>query len=299
MMNHVFMFSSFSNIENMSKVINALSQSNASFVIHINNKVDITNNSHIRKLINLNNVMLISDRVKVSWGGFSHLQAIIKLMKNALSYSNATYFHLLSDSCYPIKTKEEIYNYFEQNNGSEFIEYTPLPNTEWVFGGLNRIEYYHLHDIIPVKSTKLNWMINEKFMLLQKHLGYKRKIDNRTYYGGSPWWSLSRAAVQYCIDEIEHNPNFYKQYRHSFCYEESCFQTILANSSFKSSMTNDDLRYVDWSARNGNTPANLDETDFEKLLTSTDLFARKFVSPVSDKLRKDLHHHLAHTSVGI
>lgn len=278
-------------------MVSALNHPNVSFIIHINKKVDLAANSIISKLNEWENITFLTNRVKVNWGGFSHLIAIIKMMKMALNISNAGYFHLMSDSCYPIKSIEEICSFFEENKGKEFIEYTELPSTEWTFGGLHRIEYYHLHDIIPVKKNKLNWMLNEYFMLLQKHLKLKRSIGSQTYYGGSPWWSLTKEAVQYCINEIEHATNFYKKNRHTFCFEESCFQTILANSPFKEKMINTDLRYVDWRNRNGNTPANLDETDFETLTTSADLFARKFVYPTGDILRQKLQAYLKHGSV--
>jgi hypothetical protein len=56
------------------------------------------------------------------------------------------------------------------------------------------------------------------------------------------------------------------------------------NSSFKSAIVQDDLRYVDWEYRNGSVPANLDETDFDKLVNSSKLFARKMEYPKSKLL---------------
>lgn len=49
-----------------------------------------------------------------------------------------------------------------------------------------------------------------------------------------------------------------------------------------------------WEKRNGNNPANLDESDFENIESSDALFARKFELPVSlglyqkikDKIKK-------------
>jgi hypothetical protein len=39
---------------------------------------------------------------------------------------------------------------------------------------------------------------------------------------------------------------------------------------------NDDLRYLDWENPNPNVPATLLKNDFDKLATSSKLFARKF-----------------------
>ena len=63
------------------------------------------------------------------------------------------------------------------------------------------------------------------------------------------------------------------------------------NSKFKSSVVNADMRYIIWVWRNKNGPANLDETDFDDILKSDKLFARKFEYPVSDTLLKKLMAH--------
>jgi len=68
------------------------------------------------------------------------------------------------------------------------------------------------------------------------------------------------------------------------------FQTVIMNSEFATQAVSDDLRFIDWSYRHNNSPANLDETDFDKLITSDKLFARKFEYPVSEVvLDKILH----------
>ncbi len=56
------------------------------------------------------------------------------------------------------------------------------------------------------------------------------------------------------------------------------------NAPFAEKVVNNNLRYIDWVARNGNNPAVLDETDFEKVMDSNAFFARKFEYPVSEKL---------------
>jgi hypothetical protein len=56
------------------------------------------------------------------------------------------------------------------------------------------------------------------------------------------------------------------------------------NSNFSTKVANENLRYIDWVARNGNNPAILDETDFEILKESPAVFARKFDYPQSMEL---------------
>jgi hypothetical protein len=53
------------------------------------------------------------------------------------------------------------------------------------------------------------------------------------------------------------------------------------NSPFAKNVVNNNLRYIDWVARNGNNPAILDDADFEKLQRTNAVFARKFDYPQS------------------
>lgn len=293
-MRHGFLFTAFANPANLAQCITHLKSPDSSFFIHVNKRVDINADEHFSALQADNDVHFLNDRVAINWGGFTLTEAIIKLMCEGLKQPDIDYFHYLSDSCYPVKSIASINEYFEKHKGKEFIAYEPLPNKIWPYGGLNRVNHYHLHDIINLKKNDFYWYFNDYLDLLQKHLGLKRKQKGyfTQYYGGSCWWSLSREAVQYCIDTIDSMPGFFKRFRNTYCFEEICFQTLLVNSTFKEKITNDNLRYVEWAKRNGSIPANLDETDFEKITTGPYLFARKFTYPVSTGLQKMVAAHL-------
>lgn len=294
-MRHVFLFTAYSNIKNMYEVIQLLSGKYSEFIIHIDAKVDISTYEEIELLGQRPDVFIVKERIKVQWGGFSHVRVIIDLMKRAVAQNTSCYVHLLSDSCFPVKTMQEIYDFVEQNKGNEYIDYEELPSKNWAYGGVNRIEHYHMHDLTNLKKSHFLWHLNEKLMLVQKHLGLKRKnhLKWQPYYGGSTWWTLSGEAVEYCVDLIDNSPKFENQFSHTFCFEESCIQTILMNSRFKDKVQNNNLRHIDWSNRHGNMPANLDETDYELLVNNEYLFARKFVSPYSDKLLEQLKTYLS------
>ena len=64
------------------------------------------------------------------------------------------------------------------------------------------------------------------------------------------------------------------------------------NSKYASSVINDSLRYIDWTRKNGNMPANLDLSDLKNLINTNKLFARKFDFPVSNELKQRLRDQL-------
>jgi hypothetical protein len=48
------------------------------------------------------------------------------------------------------------------------------------------------------------------------------------------------------------------------------------------------LRYIDWVTRRGGSPAFLDNTDYEKIIISNKIFARKFHEKYSEELKMNL-----------
>jgi core-2/I-Branching enzyme len=125
---------------------------------------------------------------------------------------------------------------------------------------------------------------------LQKKVGFTRKIKKSfpKLYGGATWWSLTTACCNYVLDYIKANPSFLKGFNYTFCAEELFFQTIILNSPFKDKVVNNNMRLIIWEMRNGNIPANLDESDLETILKSDKLFARRFEYPVSKPLLEQL-----------
>jgi len=88
------------------------------------------------------------------------------------------------------------------------------------------------------------------------------------------------------MNYTERDLSLLKRLRFTFCADEIYFQTILMNSPLKDKIVNNNLRFIDWTRRNGNFPANLDESDFHSLKNSDKIFARKFEFPISEKLKR-------------
>jgi hypothetical protein len=74
---------------------------------------------------------------------------------------------------------------------------------------------------------------------------------------------------------LDHHPNLEDEFKNTYCPEEILFQTLIANSPLADRISGENRRYIDWTYRNGSIPANLDESDFQKIIDSAALFARK------------------------
>lgn len=282
-MKHAVLVLAYKNFHHLSEYINFLDE-DFLFYIHIDKKSRISPEEK-EALVRHENVVFVSKKYKVNWGGTNFLKALIHLGEEALKNEKVGYIHSVSGQHLPIKTSEEIKSFFEEHPGKEFMEFFSLPSHRWDHGGINRWTYYNLYDIFNCKTTT-GYKTIKLILLLQKLFGIKRKPigDFNQLYGGSAWFSFSTACFRYCIDYIQRHPGFMKRFEYTICAEEMFFQTVIMNSPFKDHVVNDNLTLVLWEYRNGNNPATLDSTDFERLMESEKLFARRFDYPTSREL---------------
>ena len=121
----------------------------------------------------------------------------------------------------------------------------------------------------------LFWTISTRSRHIQIRWRRRFPLDFRPF-GGSMWWCLTRDCVVYLDHFVRNNASYTRYFRTVFIPDESFFQSILSNSPFSDRIANDDLRYADWLNPNPLYPRTLETGDFEKVMSSPKLFARKF-----------------------
>jgi Core-2/I-Branching enzyme len=271
-----YLFLAHDNPGVLARAIGRLSVENCVSLVHIDKKSNIDAFSGIRG----SNVQFCKDRVPVYWGEFSQIQAILQLLRTALTGPQAPdYCVLLSGSDYPLATGMYIYRFLESNYGSEFISLTKVPAPG---KPLSRINTLRFPSNKPVRQLVTRGLA--RLGLAQRD--YRKYIGDREPYSGSTWWALTRGACQYILDFIDKNPRFVQFYENMFAADEAFFQTILGNSSFRSRICRN-LHYEDWSAQ-GSHPAILSDRHIEHFSARQEvriedifgageaLFARKF-----------------------
>lgn len=104
---------------------------------------------------------------------------------------------------------------------------------------------------------------------------FRRKApDDVKFYFGSCWVCLSGETWNWMKQYLRNHPEYTRFYKNSNCPDESFFQTLLMNSPYKDNC-GDYLHYVDW-GEGESRPRTLTIDDFEKLIVSDKLMARKF-----------------------
>lgn len=217
----------------------------------------------------------------VEWGDYKHLLAIVMLMREAFKYTDLEYFHLVTGSDYPIMPLAQFKAFCEEHRDDNFLEHFPLPHADWgTEGGSNRIQYWWLQ---PNSTRAKGAWLTRKVINLQRRLGIKRgfKYFNGNLYGGGTYWSVSREAVGKALDYMNRYPEYLRRFRMTSIAEEICMPTLWVNCGIP--LINDYKRYIDWGTDGGN-PQVLTEKDYDNIVSSGALFARKMESGASDKL---------------
>lgn len=226
--------------------------------------------------LNLKNLTVIK-KYNTNWGAYGHLLATIDLIKMAIANEDNRFIHIISGQDYKIKSNQYFYEHFEDNDNiyfsvtsqKNFSEHVIKRYTKGVFSS-----YFSSRDERVIKINTLYQSLYNK----------DRIGEFKDIYKGMLWCSMPIHVCKYVVNYIEDNPQFSEDLKHCILPEEFFFQTIIMNSKYKSNVVPTHLRYVDWSYRNGNSPAVLDETDFTKFKDSNNIFIRKVATGMSDEL---------------
>lgn len=285
-MKQAILITAYKNYHHLEEIIQCFDD-HFELYIHLDQKSKISE-EELTNLRKHNTVKLLNQKYKVNWGGFNHLKSILYLIEQALKNPENQYFHLITGHDFPIKNSAYFVEFFNENQRKEFINFFNFPDAKsgWPGNnGLDRIEYYNFHDVWDAKAHEQFEKIT-LVLRLQKRLGFKRGLSSKMprLYGGSTYWSLSRECLEHVMAFTQKNKWVLHRFKYTLCAEEFYFQTVILNSNFADKVVNDNLRHIDWVARNGNNPAVLDETDFDKLKESHAVFARKFDYPQSKGL---------------
>jgi len=250
-------------------LVNKLSGEDVTIIIHIDAKADISKFAFIREALP-GSIFFVDPPLAVYWGGLSQVNATLEMIKLAFSLKiDFEYAHFLSGQDIPVVSNIAIRNFLGKNKGLNFLDFNKLPFYRWQrSGGLDRVRYYWFSEKIGSKMAQV-------FYLLQKAIGFKRKFfPDMELYGGSNWWTLTREALEYIQEKGAIGTAYYRRFRYTLCPDEIYFQTLLLNSPLKQSIVSDNLRYIDWDT-GPHWPRMLNETDYETIIRSGKLFARK------------------------
>lgn len=285
---HAYLIIAHHQFELLKKLIILLDDERNDIYIHMDKKVKNFDKELLCKAAKASNIFFVK-RIKVSWGGYSQIKGELELLKSAVK-GNYQYYHLISGVDLPIKTNDEIHEFFDKNNGYEFIHFDSDEVDKSV---LERLSIYHF--LQEYTKNKILNKIEEKFINIQKRYRINRlKKVNVIIQKGANWFSITDKLAKYIVSREKQIKSLF---RYSLCCDEVFLQTIIANSEYKQNLYIKDknnnylgcMRYIDWKR---GKPYVFRKGDYDNLIHSPYLFARKFDLNVDSDIIEKIYYTL-------
>ena len=263
------------NAAQVGRLIAALDDNQSTFFLHVDKNVDASQFSSIRSTSN--NIVAVKS-IATNWASFGLVKATLQGIKAVADHQkHFDFISLISGQHYPVKSNQDIRDFLHTTPYRSFIEYTTIPDHDrWKpRGGLYRIDSYFFG------LGTLQRYTAKTFNFLSKKVGLlKRKFpEDMVPYGGSQWWTMDQLSLTYIIDFIRNNEAYVKFQKRTFAPDELFFHNILLNADndrIREGILNDNLLYMNWTNLRKSHPEILKADDFQNIVSSESLFARKF-----------------------
>lgn len=259
--------------ETFKTLLRMLDRDENDIYVHMDLKNKQFDEDDCRKLIKKSSIYF-TKRTSVTWGGYSQINSELILLEMATAHRKYNYYHLLSGQDLPIKSNNEIMNFFKKHQGVEFVAFDKEK-----FDCDDRVRYFYpLQEMVGRNRKSFLGRISSAMTLFQKVAHLKRNAEIQ-FQKGPNWFSITDDLARYVIERKEW---IRKAFHDTICCDEVFLQTIVINSVFAeriyqyASTKNTEeaaMRLVDWE-RGG--PYVFKSEDYSELLNSNMFFARKF-----------------------
>jgi hypothetical protein len=272
---HAYLIIAHNNIPMLRELLAVLDDERNDIYLHYDKKSVLTDEDRELLMDTVRTSRLtFTDRISVTWGGYSQVQCELKLLKAACC-QRYTYYHLLSGIDFPIKSQDYIYDFFETHNGEEFIDFWDKPKKDYLY----RVKYYYpLQEQIGTYTNDIHTLIlrvrSKLGVLNQKLHGVNRlkKYDGE-FKTGSNWISITDSFAHYLL---ANEKLIYRLFHDGIAVDELFAHTLCYNSEYKNRVSKIPVRLIDWER---GRPYEWQVQDLDELLQSECLFARKITSP--------------------
>lgn len=288
------------------RLLDHLPGENSEVVVHVDKRSDLARFTRPAQ----EEVHFLPRRSRVHWGGWSLTQAILDGLSHGLDVTDADYFMYLAGTDFPIKSRQQLGVFLQENFPRNYLNHYPLVPGIWGHGLIGRYRFMDLRARLQDQRHEPNQAPSTAgHKLLNAWLRFENRINRRLgprdttwtrFYSGSSRWCLNRATVEFVIRHTmsPQGRKLRRFFKASTNSDELFFQTVILNSSMKDQCVGFDeqecmeifehrrepmpdekrvfLHHIDWNPEREN-PAIMQLQDFQELAGSDKFFACKFL----------------------
>ncbi len=301
---HACLIMAHKNKEQLIRLIKAVSCPEIDVFVHLDKNWKLSKDELDEIRSSKIGVSVIENRIHGRLDDWSLPQMSLNLISSALKSEKEKkveykYFILLSGQDYPIKNREYILKFLDEQYPKPLIDICEIcSDGSWgskkylhvrEMNKIDKIYEKHPHGLIrkikvlphAIKQKFLEKFVKTPFEKLQG-LGLKLSI-------GSQWWILPRDVVVYADTFATTNKRAMRIYRKTWTPDETFFQTMTVNHKLFELYSNDDAmwekgdqqcmtyaNFVTPTKGFRGHPHDITTEDFERIMAKKQLFARKF-----------------------
>lgn len=286
MSKHAYLIMAHNEPRLLKLLLHALDHPDNDIYLHIDKKVELLPDAEIMDAVVLATVKIYR-QFSVAWGGDTQIKCELFLLQKAVETEHV-YYHLLSGVDIPLLPQDAIHAFFSENRSCNYVSINRKASESLDF--IHRIQYYRLFQNrigrissdSPISSRLMN-KAESISLRIQKLFSINRiKTNPYSLYKGSNWFSITHDFAIYLLGK-QHQ--IFKYFGYSIGADEVFLQSIIMSSEYAESAFLDNLRYVDWSESDlPGAPKTLGMQDYDSILNSGKLFARKFSTHKDEKV---------------
>ena len=291
---HAYLILAHSQFNQLAFLVSLLDHQDNDIFIHIDKKSNI--DDYFLDLIKSSakqSQVYFTERVSVSWGGYSQIEAEMILFKAASKRDSYYFYHLISGVDLPLASQRKIHNFFNQYKNQVFLT---LMNIDVARDkeDIDRFKYHHFFESFTYRSLPgiLGKIVFRVYRFLEVFIQKLFMVNRYTLFNVNPakasnWISLPNEIVLLLIDseyEIE------KMFKKTFLCDEVFVPMLLEKNGMMNLIYNDsvntgkknesqgNLRYINWWDGKPYTWTD-SEKDLQELREAAEngyLFSRKF-----------------------
>lgn len=227
-------------------------------------------------------------RKRVFWGDYSFTEVIIDLLSKAVSTYDYSYYHLLTGTSLPIKTQDEIHEFFD--NDIRQLLYFHI-NKEIHKTIQDRAKAYY--PFINKTHFRNNWALKLLSICIGKMeiimgINRLRNSEFNPVYNGWGWFSIPNDFAHYAITKQE---AIKSAFQYTLASDEVWIQTVAMHSEFsdriygyngKDDPIDASKHFQDWKR---GKPYVFQKEDYDLLMKDNRcFFARKFDENVDKEI---------------
>lgn len=273
-MKHAYLIIAHHEFEILERLVSALDDDRNDIYIHFDKKIEKIPDIKSKKA----RLFKLEKRLDIRWGDVSQITLEFLLFQTAFINGPYAYYHLLSGVDMPLKSQNYIHDFFDQHQGKEFVGYRHKTSLSEIDRKVRRYHFFSRH-FQPSNGFSGIFRRFIRFTSLRFQFVFGiRKNKQVDFKKGTSWVSITNDFVKFLIPQYD---EVTKMYSCSFCADEIFLHTICWNSQFKEKvfdLNNEERgcqRLILWE---DNKVAERKESDFQTLVDSDMLFARKFSS---------------------